>query len=68
MAAVRLWSDSCGRLIGTVKTGQKQETPPTAMAGFLKAYAVWRCKVDGNGNGTAECKRNLLEHPDENQP
>ena len=44
--------------------GQKQETPPTNMAGFLKAYAVTSCKVDGNGRLSAECKVNLLENPD----
>ena len=48
--------------------GQKQETPPKHMAGFLNAYAVNGCKVDGNGRTSAGCKENLLEHPDENQP
>ena len=47
--------------------GQKQETPPTTMAGFLKAYGGTNSKVEGNGNLGAECKINLLDHPDENQ-
>ena len=47
--------------------GQKQETPPDGKAGFLNAYAVTGCKVDGNGNRDAECKTNLLDHPDSEQ-
>ena len=45
--------------------GQKQETPPTA--GFLEAYAAINCKVDGSGRNSAECKTNLLDHPDSEQ-
>ena len=51
-----------------MKTGQKQETPPTAMAGFLNAYAVTSCKVDGTGIWTAECRINLSQNPDFPQP
>ena len=47
--------------------GQKQETPPRHMAGFLEAYAATNCKVYDNGEISAECKENLLDHPDENQ-
>ena len=53
---------------GIVETSQKQETPPSPMTGFLKAYAVRSCKVDSNGETSAECKENLLDHPDEIQP
>ena len=48
--------------------GQKQETPPMPMAGFLKAYAVNSCKVDGNGIKTAECRINLSQNSDFPQP
>ena len=47
-----------------MRTGQKQETPPVVLAGFLEAFADTNCKVDGNGNDSAECKSNLLDHPD----
>ena len=47
-----------------VRTVQKQETPPAIMAGFPDAFAVDSCKVDGNGRHSAECKRNLPDHPD----
>ena len=47
-----------------MKTGQKQETPPVALAGFQETFAVTSCKVDGSGKTSAECKRNLLDHPD----
>ena len=47
-----------------MRTGQKQETPPTEMAGFLEAFADTNCKVDGNGRTNAECKSNLPDHPD----
>ena len=47
-----------------MKTGQKQETPPVVLAGFLEAFADINCKVDGNGKSSAECKRNLPHHSD----
>ena len=50
-----------------MKTGQKQETPPADMAGFLEAFAVCSCKVDGNGKDGAECRLNLPDHPDASQ-
>ena len=52
-------------MISDPKDHRKQETPP--VAGFLEAFAVTSCKVDGNGNRDAECKTNLLDHPDSEQ-
>ena len=42
-------------------------TKPRRWTGFLEAFAVASCKVDGDGNQGAECKRNLPDHPDERQ-
>ena len=38
--------------------------PATGEGGVSVAFADTNCKVDGNGIDTAECKRNLLDHPD----
>lgn len=47
------------------KGHRKQKTPP--VAGFLEAFAVDRCKVDGDGRSSAVTWEILLEHPDEKQ-
>ena len=38
--------------------------PADGEGGVSVAFAVDSCKVDGNGIPAAECKSNLLEHPD----
>ena len=40
---------------------------PRRWTGFLEAFAVTSCKVDGDGRLIAECKTNLLDHPDSEQ-
>ena len=38
--------------------------PASGEGGVSVSLRSWSCKVDGNGNDSAECKRNLLDHPD----
>ena len=49
------------------KGHRKQKTPPDGRAGFLEAFAVTSCKVDGDGSSIAVTCEILLEHPDERQ-
>ena len=49
------------------KGHRKQKTPPDGRAGFLEAFAVRSCKVDGDGTGTAVTWKILLDDPDGNQ-
>ena len=46
------------------RTRPERRNPAGGHGGVPEAFAVSSCKVDGNGKRPAECKINLLEHPD----
>ena len=69
--SVALRTSTVAPLWETHKTMSSRNSPetrnPAGERGFCKAFGGTNSKVDGSGNGDAECKRNLLEDPDERQ-
>ena len=51
---------------GVMSRRERPETrnPAGGEGGVSVSLRSYSCKVDGNGIDTAECKRNLLDHPD----
>ena len=73
VAASLVVSDPYGKLTEAMsmlmsrRNSPETRNPAGGSGGVSVSLRSSSSKVDGSGNGSAECKRNLLDHPDERQ-